>query len=304
MLTTRAAHRKNKIKRTAEDRAISVFIFLVMTFVFIATAYPFWYSLILSFSEGNDALRGGIYFFPRTFTLVNYNAVFGISYIPSAFLMSVARTLLGTVVAVLFTGMFAFALSHRKLMFRKFYMTAMLITMYFSGGLIPSYALLQSLHLMNTFWVYIVPNLFSAFNAIMMINFFREIPDSLEEAAHIDGANDLTIFFRIILPCSKPLLATMALYSGVWHWNTWTDTAFYVTDPSLRTLSYVLINLIKQTESAAQTLVGKVNVSTQAYNSLTLRPAAMIICILPIIMVYPFLQKYFVKGIMLGSVKE
>lgn len=295
---------KNKIRRTGDDRAISVFIFVVMTFVFFVTAYPFWYSLVLSFSEGNDALRGGIYLWPRTFTLANYNAVFGISYIPTAFLVSVARTVLGTVVAVLFTGVFAYALSHSKLMFRNFYMTAMLITMYFSGGLIPFYALLRALGLMNTFWVYIVPNLFSSFNAVMMINFFREIPDSLEEAAHIDGANDLTIFFRIILPCSKPLLATMALYSGVWHWNAWTDTAFYVSDPSLRTLSYVLINLIKQTESAAQTLVGRVNVSTQSYNSMTLRPAAMIVCILPIVMVYPFLQKYFVKGIMLGSVKE
>lgn len=293
-----------KIKRSGEDRAISVFIFVVMAFVFFVTVYPFWYSLVLSFSDGNDALRGGIYLWPRKVTLANYNAVFGISYIPTAFLVSVARTLLGTVAAVLFTGMFAFALSHRKLMFRNFYTTAMLITMYFSGGLIPYYALLRTLGLMNSFWVYIIPNLFSSFNAIMMINFFREIPQSLEEAAHIDGANDLTIFFRIILPCSKPLMATMALYSGVWHWNTWTDTAFYVSDPNLRTLSYVLINLIKQTESAAQTLVGKVNVSTQSYNSLTLRPAAMVICVLPIVMVYPFLQKYFVKGIMLGSVKE
>src|SRR5699024_8697725 len=184
-------------------------IFVVMTFVFFVTAYPFWYSLVLSFSEGNDALRGGIYLWPRTFTLANYNAVFGISYIPTAFLVSVARTVLGTVVAVLFTGVFAYALSHSKLMFRNFYMTAMLITMYFSGGLITFYALLRALGLMNAFSVYVVLNLFSSFIAVMMINFFREIPDSLEEAAHIDGANDLTIFFRIILPCSIPLVATM-----------------------------------------------------------------------------------------------
>jgi putative aldouronate transport system permease protein len=291
-------------RRTAEDRIISLTVGIIMSVVFLVTVYPFWYSLVLSFNEGTDALRGGIYFWPRIFTLDNYNAVFGIDYVYTAFLVTVARTLLGTVLAVMFTGLFAFACSHARLMFRKFYITAMIIVMYFSGGLVPYYMLLRSLKLMDSFWVYIIPNLFSAFNAILMINFFKEIPDSLEEAARIDGANELVVFFRIIVPVSMPLLATMALYSGVWHWNSWTDAAFFVTNKNLKTLGYVLITLINQTEAAAQTVFGKINQSEVTYTSLTLRPAAMVICVVPIVMVYPFLQKNFVKGIMLGSVKE
>lgn len=296
--------KQNAIRRTTEDRIISLVIGSIMFTVFFVTFYPFWYALVLSFNQGTDALLGGIYLFPRKFTTENYAAVFSIDYIPTAFLVSVARTVLGTVACVLFTGLFAYACSHKRLMFRKFFITAMIITMYFSGGLIPQYMLYKSLGLMNSFWVYIVPNLFSAFNAIIMINAFREIPESLEEAAHLDGANDLLIFLRIIIPISMPTMATMALYSGVWHWNSWSDSAFFVTDKSLKTLSNVMITLINQSESAAQTMVGQVNRGSVTYTSMTLRPAAMVICVIPIVVVYPFLQKYFVKGVLLGSVKE
>jgi putative aldouronate transport system permease protein len=292
------------IKRSAEDRFISLAVGIIMVVVFIATIYPFWYAIVLSFNDGRDALRGGIYFWPRKWTLDNYNAVFGIDYVYTALLVTVARTLLGTVLSVLFTGLFAYSCSHRRLMFRKFYITAMLFVMYFSGGLVPYYMLLRVLGLMNTFWVYIIPNLFSTFNAIIMMNFFRGIPDSLEEAARLDGANDLTIFFRIIFPVSLPLFATMALYSGVWHWNAWSDAAFFVTNKNLKTLGYVLITLINQTESAAQTVFGQINQAEVTYTSLTLRPAAMVICVVPIVIVYPFLQKHFVKGILLGSIKQ
>lgn len=295
--------KRNRIKRTMEDRLISVAVGIIMTFVFVVTVYPFWYSIVLSFSQGTDALRGGIYLWPRKFTLENYNAVLGISYIPTAFAVTVSRTLLGTVLCVAFTGLFAYACSHSKLMFKKLYITAMLITMYFSGGLIPQYMLYRNLGLMNTFWVYIVPNLFASFNAIIMMNAFREIPDSLEEAAYLDGANDLHIFFRIILPISMPTIATMALYSGVWHWNVWSDSAFFVTDKNLRTLAHVMITLINQSEAAAQTIVGQVTQTNTTYTAMTLRPAAMIICVVPIVIVYPFLQKYFVKGVLVGSVK-
>jgi len=296
--------RGKRFRRTMEDRLISLAVGLIMAFVFLVTVYPFWYSIILSFNQGTDALRGGLYLWPRKWTLDNYNAVFGINYVYTAFLVTITRTFFGTIAAVLFTGLFAYACSHNRLMFRKLYITAMIIIMYFSGGLVPYYVLMRVLKLMNTFWVYIIPNLFSAFNAILMINFFREIPDSLEEAARIDGANDLRIFFRIILPVSLPLMATMSLYSGVWHWNAWTDAAFFVTDKNLKTLGFVLITLINQTEAAAQTVFGRINQSEVTYTSLTLRPAAMIICVVPIVIVYPFLQKHFVKGIMLGSVKE
>ncbi len=292
------------IKRTAEDRIISVVVGIVMITVFAVTLYPFWYAIVLSFNEGIDALRGGIYFWPRKFTLENYAAVFGIDYVPTAFFVTVARTVLGTVACVAFTGLFAFACSHKNLMFRNTYITAMIIIMYVSGGLIPQYMLFKALGLMNSFWVYIIPNLFSAFNCTIMMNFFRDIPDSLEEAAHLDGANDLRVFFQIILPISMPLIATMALYSGVWHWNTWSDSAFFVTDRDLKTLSNVMITLINQSESAATTVFGTINQREITYTAQTLRPAAMVICVVPVVLVYPFLQKYFVKGVLIGSVKE
>lgn len=294
---------QNRIRRTNEDRVFSIIVGIIMFVVFFVTAYPFWYSIVLAFNKGTDALRGGLFLWPRVFTLENFQAVLGISYVPTAFLVSISRTVLGTFLAVLFTGIFAYAMSHQRLMFRKFYMGVMIVAMYFSGGFIPQYMLIRGLGLMNSFWVYIIPNLFSTFNAIIMINFFREIPESLEESAKIDGANDFYIFIKIVIPLSMPLIATMALYSGVWHWNTWTDAAFFVTNKNLKTLSYVLIDLINQTEAVASNVFGKINQHEVSYNAITLRPAAMIICVIPIVVVYPFLQKYFVKGIMLGSVK-
>ena len=298
-----ATYKNKRIKRSTEDYIIDFVVAIIVCFVFFVTVYPFWYCIVLSFNEGTDALRGGIYFWPRKITLENYNAVIGIDYIPTAFMVSVARTVLGTVLCVVFTGLFAFAISHKKLMGRKIYITAMIIIMYFSGGLIPQYMLYKTMGLMNSFWVYIIPNLFSAFNAVIMMNAFREIPDSLEEAAIIDGANDMRVFFQIVFPISMPTMATMALYSGVWHWNTWTDSAFFISNKSLKTLSNVMINLINQSESAAQTMVGNINQSQVTYTAMTLRPAAMIICVIPIAIVYPFLQKHFVKGVMLGSIK-
>jgi putative aldouronate transport system permease protein len=159
---------------------------------------------------------------------------------------------------------------------------------------------------MNNFLVYILPGLLNAFNTLIMISFFREIPDSLSEAARIDGAGYLRVFFRIIVPVSAPLIATMALFVGVYHWNAWSDAAFFVTSKSLKTLSYVLINLINQTEAAAQLAnsgMGAIAAKQAPIVGETLRPAAMIVVVLPIIMAYPFLQRFFVKGIMIGSVK-
>ena len=300
--------KQNHLKRrSAEDLAVDAFVMFVCVFTLIVTAYPFYYCIIISLNDGRDALRGGIYLWPRTFSLENYKAVFRINYIYNAAMVTVMRTLIGTVCTLTFTGLFAYSLSHRNLKFRRFYMVVMIFTMYFSGGLIPYYMVLRFLGLMNKFAVYIIPGLLNAFYTIIMISFFREIPDSLEEAAKIDGAGYIYIFFKIILPVSVPLLATMALFIGVYHWNAWSDAAFFVTSNSLKTLSFVLISLINQTEAAAQlaqTGVGTIGVRQAAIVGETLRPAAMIVVVLPIILVYPFLQRYFVKGIMIGSVKQ
>ncbi|MDR3172642.1 MAG: carbohydrate ABC transporter permease [Treponema sp.] len=297
---------KGRIRKSMEDRILDAAILMVCFLVLILMAYPFYYAVIISLNDGKDALRGGIYLWPRVFSLENYKAVLRIDYIYTAAMVTLLRTLIGTLSTLTFTGLFAYSLSHGNLYFRRFYMMALIITMYFSGGLIPYYMTLKFLGLMNNFLVYIIPGLLNAFYTIIMISFFREIPDSLEEAAKIDGAGYLSIFFKIILPVSAPLLATMALFIGVYHWNAWSDAAFFVTSKSLKTLSFVLISLINQTEAAAQlaqTGMGSLAVKQSAIVGETLRPAAMIIVVVPIILVYPFLQRYFVKGIMIGSVK-
>lgn len=295
------------IKKSRDDLVLDIAVYAVMAFVFLVTLYPFYYALILSFNQGTDAVRGGIYFWPRKFTLENYRVLLSIDYIYSAMFVTVARTVIGTVITLFFTGLFAYSLAHKKLMFKKFYMIVMIITLYFSGGLVPYYMLLKQLSLTNTFLVYIIPSMLGVFNAILMMSFFREIPESIEEAAHIDGAGDLTIFFKIIFPISTPLFATMALYTGVYHWNAWSDAAFFVTKKGLKTLSYVLISLINQTEAAARLtesgVMGTMNLRESTYSAETLRPAAMMLVVIPIVCVYPFLQKYFMKGIMIGSVK-
>jgi putative aldouronate transport system permease protein len=194
-------------------------------------------------------------------------------------------------------------------MFRKFYIFMMIFAMYFSGGLIPTFILYKYLHLFNSFWVYIVPSLLSVFNAIIMINFFSELPPALEESAHIDGANDWQIFCRIIFPVSAPIFATIALFNGVGHWNAWFDSAYYITNKNLKTVSFLLTELINRANltsvqggSAADAQRAE-TMASQSFTAETIRMATMMVVVVPIICVYPFLQKYFVKGMMIGSIK-
>jgi putative aldouronate transport system permease protein len=186
----------------------------------------------------------------------------------------------------------------------------MIIAMYVSGGLIPIFILYKNLKLFNTFWVYIIPNLLSVFNAIIMMNYFRDIPEALEESARIDGANDLQIFSRIILPVAAPIFATIALFSGVMHWNSWFDSAYFVTNKKLKTASYILMELINRANltsvNGGMNAAAEMKAQTMAertYTAETIRMATMIVVVIPIICVYPFLQKYFVKGMMVGSIK-
>ncbi len=298
----------NKIKRTREDWVVDIIVYIIMFVVFVACLYPFWYAIVISFNKGTDAARGGIFFWPRAFTLENYQHVLSDDSLLRAYVVTIARTIIGTVTSVLFTSLFAYAMAHAKLMFHKFYSMMLIISMYFSGGMIPYFVLIKRIGLMNTFWVYIIPSLLSAFNAIIMMSFFREIPGELEESAKVDGANDVTIFFRIILPISTPVLSTVALFNGVGHWNAWFDSAYYVTNKNLKTVAYRLMELINQ---ANLTSISGMDATSQragtaaaaTYTAETIRMATMIVVIVPIVMVYPFLQKYFVKGIMIGSIK-
>lgn len=295
------------IRLTMEDRVVNAVILVVMVIVFLATAYPFYYVLVMSFNEGMDALSGGIYLWPRVVTLENYGQFLTDEKWLIAIFISVARTLLGTGIGVFFTCLVAYGMSFRDLALRKVYYTFMIICMYFSGGLIPYYLTIRSLGLLNSFWVYILPGMFGIYNMILATSFFQSIPHEMHESAYLDGANDLVIYFRIILPLSMPLLATLALYVAVGQWNSWMDTAYFCTgDKNLRTLAYLLRDVIVSNQTGTQAMssmdanaAGRIKPTTTQ----SIQMAAMIISVVPIICVYPFLQKYFVGGIMLGAVK-
>jgi putative aldouronate transport system permease protein len=288
-------------RRSLQDIIVDLFCYLMCILVLITTFYPFYYVLIISFNDGADAVRGGIYFWPRVFTLDNYKSFLSDDKWIQAMGITTARTVIGTILSVIFTCLVAYSLSFKRLIGRKVYMGLVVFCMYFSGGIIPYYVTLRFLHLINTFWVYIIPGMLNLFFVIIAISFFQEIPSDLRESAMLDGASDLRIFAKIILPVSMPLVATMALFHGVAHWNSWYDAAFFVQNKQLRTLGYVLMEVINKSQvksSDAAAAAGAMKVTT-----LSIQMAAMVIAIGPIVAVYPFLQKYFVKGMMVGAVK-
>jgi putative aldouronate transport system permease protein len=285
-----------------EDRIFDSVNYLLLALIFFVTAYPFYYLLITSFNSGADALLGGSYFWPSDFTLENYKTFFNDSKWLAALFMSIARTVAGAVTGVLFTCLVAYGLAQKDLVFGKVYFALVIFAMYFSGGLIPYYVVLRSLGLLNSFATYIIPGMLNTFFLLIAISFFREIPNDLKESAWMDGAGELKIFYKIILPISRPLIATMALFVGVGHWNSWLDSAYFVRAEYLRTLSYRLIEIINQSRVPQEAIEAAAGASS--VTSYSLQVTAMIVSIAPIISVYPFLQKYFVAGIMLGSVKE
>ncbi len=299
---------RNAIRLTAEDRVINTVVTILLTVVLIATIYPFYYVLIMSFNDGNDAMRGGIYLWPRVFTLDNYQQFLTDAKWIKAIFISLSRTVLGTATGVLFTCMVAYALSFEDLRLRKFYYGIMLTCMYFSGGLVPYYLTLREVGLLNNFLVYIIPLMFNIYFMILAISFFQAIPRTLYESAYLDGANDFVIYIKVVLPLSLPLIATLGLFIAVNQWNSWMDTAFYCTgQKNLRTLAYLLRDVIVSNETGVQrggqaisdVAAGKM----KAVTSRSIQMAAMMISVAPIICVYPFVQKYFVSGIMLGAVK-
>lgn len=291
--------------KTIEDRIIDITSIIISVLVIMATLYPIYYCLIYSLNNGTDSLKGHMYLFPREFTLDNYKMVLSEDMLVSAYVLTIARTIIGAVTGVLFTAMTAYGLSKDRLKFRRFYSLTAIVTMYFSGGLIPGYLLLSGLHLTNTFWVMIVPSLFSVFNALLFVAYFKELPAALEESAKIDGAHDFRIFVSVAMPLSKPVLATVALFVGVYHWNDWFTPAFFTTSEKLETMPVILMRLITATDAIAK-IDQKVALYSSARNTLTtesVRYATMLVAIIPITLVYPFIQRFFVKGLLIGSIK-
>ncbi|QTH41677.1 carbohydrate ABC transporter permease [Cohnella sp. LGH] len=292
----------NAIKLTWEDKAVNAAAVLIALVLLIVAAYPLYYVLINSLNDGADAASGNIYFYPRKFSLENYSMVFMQNYLITGLGMSVARTVVGTAAAVLVTAMAAYALTKENLRFRKLYLAMAIVTMYFSGGLIPLYFVLNELHLLNNFLVYVLPSLFTFFHCLLFMAFFRELPKELYESAYIDGANDLYIFFKLVIPLSMPVVATISLFVGVNHWNDYFVPSFFISRESLQTLPVILIRLLSLSEAQQQIQQYLGNHQSKVTME-SLRYATLFVSILPITLLYPFVQRFFVKGMLVGSIK-
>jgi len=289
-------------RKSAEDVFVDIVVYGLLLVILIATFYPFYYVLIISFNEGKDSMLGGVYFWPRKFTLENFDKFLSDSAWYKSFGVTVARTVVGAGLSVLLTSLVAYGLSQRELLLQKTYFSIVIVAMYFSGGLIPYYVVLRSLNLLNTFSVYVVPSMLSTFFLLIAVSFFREIPQELRESAHIDGAGELKVFGSIILPVSAPLLATMALFVGVGQWNSWLDSAYFVQSDGLRTLTFRMMEIINKSQIPTDSIAFAAGASN--VTSYSLQVTSMVVSIVPIVCVYPFLQRHFVGGMMLGSVKE
>lgn len=284
-----------------DEKIFNVANVIFMVFFLAIIALPLWNIVALSFNDATDAARGGIYFWPRKFSLESYYTVFEDSAIYTAFVISVAKTVIGVVLHTALTAMVAYGMSRRNLMGRKIYMNMGILTMFVSGGMIPTFLLFKELGLLNNFWVYIIPVLFSFYDMVILMNFFRSIPFSLEESAMMDGANPFIIFVKIILPLSLPVLATIALFHGVFQWNDYMTANIYVDDRSLYPLQMLLFRIVSENLSPAVATGTNVVRNT---TSQSLQLATMVVTTVPVVVIYPFLQKYFIQGMTLGSVKE
>ncbi|MCA0757370.1 carbohydrate ABC transporter permease [Paenibacillus sp. N4] len=290
------------------ELAFETALYLFMIVVGITTLYPFLNVLAISLNDSTDSVRGGIYLVPRIFTWDNYGQIFTYSNLLVAFQNSVLRTVIGTIVGVFSSAMVAYVLSRKDFIARKPVSLVFVLTLYFSGGLIPMYMLMRDLHLINSFWVYILPGIVNAWNIFVIRSYMDGLPYSLQESAKIDGASDLTIFFRIILPLCKPVLATIALFVAVGQWNSWFDTFIYNSSAQhLSTLQYELMKILANTTAGASSAdaarAGDPSVAARVSPE-SIRAAITIVATLPILTIYPFLQKYFVSGLTLGAVKS
>lgn len=292
-----------------------IFTTLNTTFMILLSVvmlYPMLNTLAISFNDGMDTVRGGIYLWPRIFSLQNYRVVLHMDTIYYAFVVTVTKTIVIVITNLFFTSMLAYTLSRKEYVFRKFITVVFVLTMYFNAGLIPNYMLIKNLGMINTFSVYWIPNIISAFNLIVIRTYIKTIPESFIESAKIDGAREFRIFWQIILPLVIPTLATIALFVAVGSWNSWFDTFLYNTGKQeLSTLQYELQKLLASAMNAGNRTPGGTGANSQAASGgasvatpQSIRAAITIVTAVPILIVYPFLQRYFVHGLAIGGVKE
>ena len=293
--------------RRRQDIAFPIVNAILLTLLMFVTLYPVLNTVAISFNDGTDALRGGIGLWPRVWSFKSYQSLLSDPATYQAAWISVSRTVITTILNLVLTSMLAFTLSRREYVLRRFITTMMVLTMYVNAGLIPNYLLIsKTLNLSKTYWVYIIPTMFSCFNMIVLRTYIAGLPEALVESARIDGAGDFRIFWQIIFPLCKPVLATVALFVAVGSWNQWFDTHLYnAGKPYLHTLQYLLKMKLATTQASANAAKSTADAmtSTTQMTPITIRCAITVVSAVPILIVYPFLQRYFVTGMVLGSVK-
>lgn len=305
----------NSIKNIKKRYTPGDVVFNIINYTFfglftLICIYPFYYLIINTISANDMSANGFVNFLPKKIHFQNYVEILKLNGLPKAALISISRTVLGTAGTVLASAFMGFMFTQEKLWNRKFWYRFVVITMYFNAGLIPMYITMRNIHLSNTFWVYVIPAIMQPFNIILVKTYVESIPASLQEAALIDGAGILTVFRKIILPTSTPILATIAIFSAVGQWNSFQDTLIYVADQSLYSLQYLLYIYINQASSLATLIKNSNGGAGQNMTALamqqtptSIRMTISVIVVLPILFIYPMFQRYFVKGIMIGSVK-
>ena len=296
----RKMNSSKKIKRSAGDRAFDWINYLFLALFSLTILFPFWNLFVQSVSSPDSGVVDALQMWPKKFSAFNYKYVLANKYIWTGYRETLIRTIAGTALSVTLTAMGAYVLSKKKLPNRNFWTTVVLIPMFFSGGMIPSYLWMVNLHLIDNRLVLILPGLISSYNLIIMRNFFMSVPEGLEESAMIDGAGSIRIFFSIVLPISKAVLATVALWGMVGHWNAWFDATIYIRDANKLPLQVVLRRILME---GTQQMMDMNSTDTNHVTPDTLKAATTFVCMLPIMCVYPFVQKYFVKGVIIGSLK-
>ncbi|MCQ2482958.1 MAG: carbohydrate ABC transporter permease [Clostridia bacterium] len=299
---------KRKKKMATSDLVFTICNTIFLVLFAVVTLYPVINTVAYSFNDGADSIRGGIHLIPRKFSVKAYQTVFNKDGIITGAKITVARTVLGTLTSLAANALLSFILSRKRFVFRSGLSLFWIVTMYASGGMIPTMVLFKAMGLTGSFWVYVVPGMVSAFNIMVMRTFMNGIPDSFEESAQMDGAGYMTIFVKIISPLCKPVYATIALFVAVYQWNSWFDAMLYNRmNDEYTTLQYELMKLLSSVTNASGGS-GNTNVTGEAaketVTGITVRSAATVVTIVPIICLYPFLQNYFVTGLTIGGVKE
>ncbi|WP_141505035.1 carbohydrate ABC transporter permease [Paenibacillus luteus] len=298
------------MKTSGSDRIMNTVIYGALALLSFFSLYPFWNAFIISLNEGTNTSLGGLTFWPRQLTFDNYEVILNDNRFFKATFVSVIRTVAGTASAIFLTALFAYGLSKKGVIGHKWYMLLAIFTMYFQGGLIPTYLWFRELGLFNNIWVLFVPWMISVWNMIVFRTFFKGIPEGLEESAKIDGCSNYGLFFRIIVPLSGPVVATLSLFQAVFFWNEWFHSGIYINDAALLPVQNYLVNMINS--NSAQEMISQLgnvpggagDVVSRSITPKSLQMTALIVVSLPIIMVYPFVQKFFVKGVLIGSMKE